>query len=245
MKFTSLEEAQTAYDELEPKVEKLEGEKTALIRKRDELLGELKTTKTKLAPFADYADQDLDIAGLLDIKQKYEQGDSEAQNRYKTAYEADRTKFEQRLKVIEDERKSEKEQVERDKQEATTARLKADAIAEFSKESHRIRNPEQFYRLFGDKIQRGEDGKLFVGDEYKQVSLADYIAQINEDDDNSHHFRAKGGSGSGTGSGTGGSGGKAGENPWHPKSLNYTRQGQILKSNPALAERLKSEAGVK
>jgi hypothetical protein len=73
MKFTTLEEAQSAYDELEPKVTALEGEKTSLLRKRDELLGEVKTLKTKYSKFADYVDQDIDIASLLDIKTKLRQ----------------------------------------------------------------------------------------------------------------------------------------------------------------------------
>lgn len=244
MKFTTLEEAQAAYDELEPKVETLENEKTALLKKRDELLGENKSLKTKYSKFADYADQDIDIAALLDIKAKFESGSDDAKKQYEQAYNADKTKFEQRLAAIEKERAEEKAQAEREKQEATAAKLKAEAIAEFSKESYRIRNPEQFYRLFGDKIQRSEDGKLYVGDEYKQVSLSDYIAQINEDEDNAHHFRVKGGSGSGTGAGATGGGGKAQINPWAKATRNLTEQGRILRTNPELASRLKAEAGV-
>lgn len=242
MKFATLEEAQAAYDELEPKVTTLEGEKSALIRKRDELLGEVKNLKTKFAKFSDYADQDdLDIAALLDIKQKFEAGDNDAKSKYEQAYQADKTKFEQRLKAIEDERKTEKEQVERDKQETAAAQLKADSIAEFSKESYRIRNPEQFYRLFGDKIQRGEDGKPFVGDEYKKQNLSEYVAQIGESEDNLHHFKPRGGSGSGTTTTTG-SGGKNTANPWAKATFNLTQQGLITRQSPELAARLKAEA---
>lgn len=245
MKFATLEEAQSAYDALEPKISALEAEKAALTRKRDELLGEAKTLKEKYKKFADFADQDLDIAGLLEIKAKHESGDSDAKSKYEQAYNADKAKFEARLKAIEEERATEKAEAEKRKAEAIAAKLKAEAIAEFSKESHRVRNPEQFWRLFGEgQIQRGEDGKLFVGDEYKQISVADYIAKINEDEDNSHHFRARGGSGSGTSTGSTG-GGKVTVNPWRKETRNLTQQGQILKSDPGLAARLKAEAGVK
>lgn len=245
MKFATLEEAQTAYDALEPKVSALETEKTALTRKRDELLGEVKTLKDKYKKFADYADQDLDIAGLLEIEKKYTSGSDEAKSKYEAAYLKDKAALESRLKAIEDERNAEKAEVEKQRQQSIEAQLKADAIAEFSKESHRIRNPEQFWRLFGQgNVQRGEDGKLYHGDEYRKLSLSDYIAKVNEDEDNAHHFRARGGSGSGTTSSNNG-GGKVTVNPWMPKTRNLTQQGQILRSNPELAARLKAEAGVK
>lgn len=239
----TLEEALARIQELEGQVTGLETEKTSLLRKRDELLGENKTLKTKYSKFAEYVDQDLDIPTLLEIKQKFEAGDSDTKSKYEQAYLTDKQKFEARLKVIEEERQAEKQQREREQQENAAAQLKAAAIAELSKESHRIRNPEQFWRLFGDKIQRDESGKLFVGDEYKQVAVADYVAQINEDEDNSHHFKPRGGSGSGTSTSTTG-GGKTTVNPWAKATRNLTQQGQILRTNPELAARLKAEAGV-
>ncbi len=242
MKFATLEEAQAAYDELEPKVTGLESEKQALLSKRDQLLSEVKTLKTKYGKFSEFADQDLDIAELIAIKQKFEAGDSDAKSKYEQAYNADKTKFEQRLAAIEKERAEEKAQAERERQEAINARLKADAIAEFSKPAYRIRNPEQFWKLYGDAIQRSEDGKIFVGDEYKQLSVADYINQVNEDENNSHHFLPKGGSGSGTAAGATG-GGKTAVNPWSRATFNLTQQGKILRENPELAARLKAEAG--
>lgn len=243
MKFATLEEAQAAYDELEPKVATLEGEKSSLLRKRDELLGENKKLKEKFAKFNDYADQDLDIPALLEAKQKLESGDSDAKSKYEQAYNADKTKFEQRLAAIEKERAEEKSQAEKERADAISARLKADAIAEFSKPAHRIRNPEQFWKLYGDgTIQRGEDGTIFVGDEYKKVSIADYISSVNEDENNSYHFLPRGGSGSGTATTTAG-GGKVTVNPWSRASFNLTQQGKILRENPELAARLKAEAG--
>lgn len=241
----TLEEALAKIEELEAKAKGLEDEKVALLRKRDELLKENKDLKTKFEPFKDYAGQDINISELLEIKQKYEQGDSDAKRSYEALYNQDKAKFEQRLAAIEQERQEEKRIAAEREQQAIAAQLKADAIGELSKESYRIRNPEQFWILYGQgKIQRSEEGKLYVGDEYKQVPIGDYINSIADSEDNAHHFKPRGGTGSGQTQGIGGSGRGAIENPFKRGSTwNLTKQGQILKANPELAARLKAEAG--
>jgi hypothetical protein len=40
------------------------------------------------------------------------------------------------------------------------------------------------------------------------------------------------------------SGATGGENPFKKETFNLTKQGQLVRHNPALAERLKREAGV-
>lgn len=241
MKFGSLEEAESAYTTLEEKVTGLESEKAKLLLKRDELLGEVKNLKTKFAKFSDYADQDLDIPALLVAKEQLDNGDLASKSKYEAAYLADKAKFEQRLKALEEERAAEKAAAEQASSQAKQAQLKATAIAELSKDSYRIRNPEQFWRLFGDKIQLDDDGKLFIGDEYKQMSVGEYIGKIADDDDNAHHFKPKGGSGSGTGQGS--TGGRGQPNPFvKGPGFNLTKQGQIFRDNPELYARLKAEA---
>lgn len=235
-----LQEALDKIKELETEKSTLENEKSALIRKRDELLNEVKGLKQKYAKLADRTDLDtLDIDELLSIKVKYEAGDSETQNKYKTAYETDKKNFADRLKAIEDERKTEKEEAEKQKQLSVAAQLRADVLTELSKESYGIRNPNQFYMLFGDKIRRDDDSKLVAGDLGKSVK--EYVESIAEDDDNAHHFKPRGGSGTG-GTMTTSGGGKVTDNPWSRATFNLTKQGQILKQNPELAKRLKAEA---
>lgn len=243
--FESIEQAVEAYATLEVKVKELEGEKVALLRKRDELLSEVKGLKTKYSRFADYVDDpDLDIAELKRIKGLYETGDSEAKSQYAKAYEADKAKLEARLAAIEKERAEEKAAAEQEKAAAKAARLRADAIAELSKESYRIRNAEQFFKLFGDKIQVNEEtGQLYVGDEYKQVSVSDYITEVGNDENNAHHFKPRGGSGSGTPPNSGGGQGRIQDNPFKPgPSFNLTEQGRLFRENRQLAERLQAEA---
>lgn len=245
MKFENLEAAQEAYDELKGQVDSLEKEKSALLKKRDELLKELKDTKSKYGKFADYADQDLDIAELLQIKEKFEAGDQDAKKQYEQAYLQDKGKLEQRLKAIEEERAAEKAEREREREEALAAKLKADAISILSKESLGIRNAEQFWRLFGEgKVKRDEQGNLFVEGEYKNFKLEEYVESVAESEDNAHHFKPKGGSGSGT-QASSSAGGKITNNPWKRETFNLTEQGRILKENRQIAERLKAEAGVK
>lgn len=73
--------------------------------------------------------------------------------------------------------------------------------------------------MFGQgKIQRSEDGKLFIGDEYKQTPLGEYVKSIAEDADNLHHFKPSGNQGSGAGGSTG-SGGGGKTNPWKKETL--------------------------
>jgi hypothetical protein len=75
------------------------------------------------------------------------------------------------------------------------------------------------------------------------LSLAEWLdTQVS---DAPHLFASSAGGGGGGatspyGSGSGGAG--HGDNPWKSESFNLTKQGQIMKTNPALAASLKSAA---
>lgn len=220
----------------------LQDEKTRLIAKRDELLGEKRSLKEKYSKFEPYADQDLDIDDLLATKKQYESQDSSVEDKYRSAYEADKQKFEQRLAAIEKEREAEKQQALKREQEAIAAQIRSDAIAEFAKESHKIRSPEQFWKLFGDgKVTRDEEtGKLVVEADYKKLELGDYVKAIADSEDNLYHFKPSGASGSGTNPGV--APGTKQVNPWKTETFNLTEQGRLYRTNPDLAKRLMAEA---
>lgn len=79
----------------------------------------------------------------------------------------------------------------------------------------------------------------------KALGIGDLIAELKANELYSGAFKASGASGGGAGGSARGGGGAGAQNPWKRESLNLTRQGEIAKSNPALAARLKAEAGVK
>lgn len=91
----------------------------------------------------------------------------------------------------------------------------------------------------GDGNPRLKDGSG------KALGIEELIAELKANELYSGAFKASGASGGGAGGSARGGGGAGAQNPWKRESLNLTRQGEIAKSNPALAARLKAEAGVK
>lgn len=232
-----LEQALAKIAELETEVTGLKGEKTALISKRDELLGKL----VKLKKFEAHAD--LDIDELLKIKELHEASDSDLKTKYETAYKTDKAKFEARLEAIENERKAEAQAREQEKAQVKAERTRAAAIAEFSKADHGVFNAEQLFRLVGDKITLTDAGKPVVGD--LEMPLPDFIKQLRADPDYQNQFKASGVTGSGSTPGVGGTGGSGAVNPWKKETFNLTQQGRITRDSPQLAAAMKQAAGVK
>lgn len=214
-------------------------EKGKLIAKRDELLGELKTTREKYSKFKGH--EDVDIAELLSFKEQHSGDETEVEKRYQAAYARDKKAFETRLAAIEKEREEDKKRAEEESLQRAAAQLKADAISELSKGQNKIISTNQFWMLFGDgKVQRDEEsGSLFVEVDYKKLSLSDYVAHIADDVENQHHFHASGRSGSGGSMGSAG-GGKY--KKWG--EMNLTEKTLLLKENPDKAKSLALESGV-
>ncbi|MEP1076517.1 hypothetical protein NDI52_14035 [Leptolyngbya sp. PL-A3] len=239
--FDTLEEA-IAYltGDLQTAVSGLEDEKTKLLAKRDELLATVRKTKDKFTKFEKYVDQDLDIDELIEIKDKFESGSSDVKATYEKRYEEDRKRWENRIKALEDERATEKQEAAQEKEKSRVALIKSDGIAELSKPQYQVRNPQQFWTLFFEgQVERNDDGKLVMSGDYK--SIADRIKALEMEEDNLHHFKASGVSGSGSSAGVGGV--KAKSNPWKKETFNLTEQGRITRENPEEAKRLKAAAG--
>lgn len=236
----TLEEALAQITQLEADVAGLQQEKTALLGKRDELLG-------KLAKFKKFeAHADVDIDELLRIKELHESTDSDQKSKYEAAYHADKERLEKRLEAriaaIEAERKQEAADREAEKAQLQLERIKTLAISEFAKPDHGVFNPEQLYRLVGDRVRLNEEGKPFVGDEYKELSLSDFLTELRTDPDFQNQFKASGVTGSGSTPNSSGPSTSA-VNPWKTESFNLTLQGKLMRENPALAKSLMTAAG--
>jgi hypothetical protein len=221
------------------RLESVEGEKGKLISKRDELLNELKTTKTKYEKFKTH--EDVDIDELIAFKEQHSGDETAIEKRYQTAYSKDKKAFDARLAAIEKEREVEKQQAEKEREQRAAAQLKAEVLSEFSKGQHKIRNIEQFWKLFGDgAVQQDPDnGALFVEIDYKKLSLSDYVAHLSQDTENQHHFGPSGHTGSGGAQGMATSGK---QKAWGQMTL--TEKTVMLKNNPDGAKKLAGEAGV-
>jgi len=239
----TLEEALLRIEELETiettnktAIAGLTDEKTALLRKRDELLGKL----SKLKKFEAHADQDIDE--LIRIKETHESGDGEVKKKYEEAYNKDSAKFNARLAQIETERLQEKQEREQEKAALAAAKLRSAAIVEFSKPEHGVFSAEQLFRLIGDTVRINDRADLVVGDEYKEVSIADHLKALREDTAYQNQFKGTGATGSGSLPGQG-STGSATINPWKAATFNLTEQARITRANPAQAATMKAQAG--
>lgn len=223
---------------LEAAENELNTEKSKLIGKRDELLGEVKATKAKYKKFD--GKEDIDIEELIAFKEAHDGDENEIQKKYQKAYNKDKAALEARLVAIEQERADEKKQAEEREKQRAAAEMKADAISMFSKPQHKILNPEQFYKLFGDAIQVDEEtGKKFVELDYKKMAVDEYITHLSEQTENQHHFSPSGHSGSG---GNRGIRTTAKDKKW--ADMNITERSMLFNTNPEKAKQLASEAGV-
>lgn len=89
----------------------------------------------------------------------------------------------------------------------------------------------------GTPVLRDKDGEVVRG-KSGPITFDEWLESQRET--RPHWFPTPKGSGA-----PGNRGGKpSSDNPWKQDSRNLTRQGQILRENPELAERLKAEAGV-
>jgi uncharacterized protein YoxC len=172
--LAKIEEQKTTIEGLSAEVTGLKDEKERLLAKNKELLGKV----VKFKQFEQHAD--INIDELLQIKQRYEELETSEKSKYADLYQKDKSKLEQRLEAIEQERAAEKEERAREKIALEAAQLRTEAIGEFAKPEHGVFDPEQLFTLVGHKIRRNEEGKIIAGDEYKSLSLVSLFKELKE-----------------------------------------------------------------
>jgi hypothetical protein len=89
-----------------------------------------------------------------------------------------------------------------------------------------------------------EDGEVRLTKDGKDMGIRELVQELKADPDFSALFEGSGTSGSGSKpNGSAGGGGSTQNNPWAKGSINLTEQMKITSSNPALAQKLRSQAG--
>lgn len=218
-------EAQAEVDRLESAEQDFKAAERRILANKDAVVEEKRALQGEL----DQAKQKLAAAEAKTAE------DSDVEAKYRNLYEQDKQSFEDRLKAIEAEREAEKKA-------ALEQRRNTAILEELSKPSHSIINPSHFLKLHGDRITLDtETGELYVdmGD-YKRQPVTAYVQDIQQRPDEQHLFKPKGGKGNDS-PGPGSSQGMPPENPF--KTGNLTEQSRLFKSNPALYNRFKQEAG--
>lgn len=242
--FTELEPAIAYLKEIAPQVaglseakESLEAEKRRILASRDEAASRTASKLEALEAELSQAQQALEAA-----KAKAPAG-SDLEAQFADMKQQLEQKYSERLSAIEAERAEEKRIREQEQEQTRLSNIKAAAIAEFSKPEYGIINPREFFELHGRDLDLDETGDPYrkVG-EFDKQTLAQIVEDIRSNADNHYKFKPKGGKGNDSPGAGSGSGGVTG-NPFAAKSFNLTEQSRIMRENPALAARLKAEAG--
>lgn len=198
----------------------------AAVAKQTELLDEVKKLRAK-ARESDQAEAD---------RQKAIADAEEAQARQKGDFEKIESGYKDKLSKTEGDAilwrsKYESLVIDRGLDEALSAAKVNPALA---KAAHALIKAEH-------GVDLTDDGKATIGGK----ALADFVGEWAKSD-TGKAFVTNGNAGGGAGGGNGGGGGSGEANPWKAgATFNLTKQGQILKSNPELAARMRAEAGIR
>ena len=236
-----LEEALAKIKELEAEKSSLADEKAALLKKRDELIGELRDAKSAIEPFKEYKDKAND---LLDVYQKYQSGTLVSKDAVTNELEGKYQKMSQdQLKEMREELARLRESVETERTQKKQALIKSEFVNALG--GLGAINPNQVLTILQaeNRVKMEEENGvpkivgLYRGEELPPAELA---KKLREDKDYQHFFKADFVPGSGTNFGDGGD---KPTNPWAKETFNLTKQMQLTRENPTLAAKLKKQAG--
>ena len=223
-------------EDLDKKItEAVEAATAKMAEKNVDLLGEIKNARKRVEAFKDF-DPD-------DVRKALENA-KEAQKKATDAM-ADRGEFEKAMGLAKDQHAAELTKLlgRAETAEARTKTMVVDTAMHAALAKAKIAEP---FRAAVAAMHKGnisvieKDGKevAVVGDK----SITEFLTEWAGTDEGKF-FAADGGAGGGGASGGTGSDTGGETNPWHTDTRNLTRQGQIERDNPTLAEQLKQQAG--
>lgn len=224
------------------KIETLEQEKSALLAKRDELLGTVKDLKTK---YRDPLDG-MDIEELKTVHSRYKKGELVVKDTIKSELENQLSaQSAQQLKELQEQIQTLKDGLEAERRQKTEALVRGEFTNALG--SVGAISPKQVLTILqaeGRVKVSNENGVEKIVGLYKgeELAPAELAKRLREDTDYQHLFKADNMSGSGA---TFTDGTEKKSNPFAKDSYNLTAQMKLLRENPQLAAQLKKEAGLR
>lgn len=236
--MTTLEEALQIIEQQKAEIANLKSEKTALLAKRDELLGEVKTIKQKISPLGD-----VDPNEAIAVYNRYQSGElapkDAIEGQLKGEWEKQTAKEVKELRDVVTQLREEKEQEK-------AARIKATLHGTFTSTlaPQLLAPPKHLLTILESegRIKLSEAGDAVGVYKGEELSPEEFVKRLREDESYQPYFKPSGASGSGN---SFGSGTKKQANPFAKATLNITEQMRLLKQNPELAAQLKAEANGK
>jgi FtsZ-binding cell division protein ZapB len=205
----------------------LQAELEAMRRKNQELLNEKKQLQKKLPDVPD----GVDVQELLDFKRKVEQQEAERKGQYQDALKTYEAQFRDR-------EASYQQQIDKLQGEVRNLRLDSRVVAKLADQVH---DPVDVLRLHSSNLTLNDNGDPIYKDGYQELPLEDWVGQLQQQ--KPWLFKAPKPQGTGAPAGSRSTAVvPAGmKNPFSPEHFNLTEQGRLLKTNPDLYAKLKSE----
>jgi FtsZ-binding cell division protein ZapB len=211
-----------------PDTAALQAELEAMRRKNQELLNEKKQLQKKLPDVPD----GVDVQELLDFKRKVEQQEAERKGQYQDALKTYEAQFRDR-------EASYQQQIDKLQGEVRNLRLDSRVVAKLADQVH---DPVDVLRLHSSNLTLNDNGDPIYKDGYQELPIDEWVGQLQQQ--KPWLFKAPKPQGTGAPAGSRSTAVvPAGmKNPFSPEHFNLTEQGRLLKTNPDLYAKLKSEA---
>jgi len=245
-----LEQALARIAEQDIKINHLTVENQRIVEHKNKLLDEKKQATERLRELEKYSTEE--VEDLIQFKQEavaekaaFERKRLEEEGKYKELAELERQKYQQELAAaqakLQQEKETEAQRAKRLEEENLKLKLENPILSALATISD---FPSQIFKLNQDNFALNDTGKPVFRDGLTDIPIKEWVESIGNKPDLAHFVRASGARGGGAP--PGGSGGGRTVTTGNPfargADFNLTKQGELMRSNPAEAARLKKEA---